>query len=174
MDAKEKPHKSGAAGPWNKGKLVGQNAPLRLGEIWATRVWLELLGSVRGSRAVQSGHRQQLRGCDLVQLKVQDIYQGGWDGGRAIVMQQKTKQPVQFELSKGTRLSLANWPHQCGLQNGDFLYPSRVRNSPQLSTRQHARIVHRWVDEIGLDPSAYGTHTMRRTKPTLIYRRTKN
>jgi len=61
-----------------------------------------------------------------------------------------------------------------GLRNADFLFPSRIEASPHISTRQYARIVHQWFDEIGLDPTAYGTHTMRRTKPTLIYRRTKN
>jgi len=61
-----------------------------------------------------------------------------------------------------------------GLRNTDFLFPSRIEASPHISTRQYARIVHQWFDEIGLDPTAYGTHTMRRTKPTLIYRRTKN
>jgi integrase len=60
------------------------------------------------------------------------------------------------------------------LNPGAFLFPSRIRTSPHLSTREYARIVHRWVAEIGLDPAVYGTHSMRRTKASLIYRRTKN
>jgi site-specific recombinase XerC len=89
-------------------------------------------------------------------------------------MQQKTKQPVQFELTQDTRQSLANWIAQAKLTSGDFLFPSRLENSPRISTRQYARIVHQGFDEKGLEATAYGTHTMRRTKPTLINRRTKN
>ncbi|MGZ5044645.1 MAG: tyrosine-type recombinase/integrase, partial [Methylobacter sp.] len=54
------------------------------------------------------------------------------------------------------------------------MFPSRIHDSPHLSTRQYARIVEHWVTLIGLDPAAYGTHSMRRTKATLVYRRTKN
>jgi integrase len=174
MDTRKAVVNKRGAQPWKKGKLVGQKAPLRLGEIWAIRVRLELLGHVRDLALFNLAIDSKLRACDLVQLKVQDISQGGRVGGRAIVLQQKTKQPVPFDLSRGTRASLASWLHTRGLRSGDFLFPSRVHDSPHLSTRQYARIVHRWVEAIGLDPSGYGTHTMRRTKPTLIYRRTKN
>ena len=50
----------------------------------------------------------------------------------------------------------------------------RVHDSPHLGNRQYARILGHWVDELGLDRADYGTHSMRRTKATLIYRRTKN
>lgn len=89
-------------------------------------------------------------------------------------MQQKTQRPVQFEITEQTRESLGAWIRQRGLRGDDFLFPSRLRRSPHLSTRQYARIVRSWVGEIGLDPTAYGTHTLRRTKASLIYRRTKN
>jgi integrase len=89
-------------------------------------------------------------------------------------MQQKTKQAVQFELTAGTRRSLADGIAAAALRHSDFLFPSRITGSPHISTRQYARVVHQWFDEIGLDPTAYSTHTMRRTKSTLIYRRTKN
>jgi integrase len=90
------------------------------------------------------------------------------------VVQQKTSRPVQFEITEPTRTALANWIGLSGLVSDDFLFPSRVRSSPHLSTRQYARIVDSWVEEIGLDLAAYGTHSIRRTKPSLIYRRTKN
>src|SRR5476649_27741 len=160
--------------PWNKGKLVGQKAPLRISEIWAIRVRLEIYERVRDLALFNLAIDSKLRGCDLVQLRVQDISHGGRVSGRATVMQQKTQQPVQFELTQGTRQSVANWIAKEKLKSGDFLFPSRLDDSPHLSTRQYARIVHQWFDEIGLDAAAYGTHTMRRTKPTLIYRRTKN
>ena len=89
-------------------------------------------------------------------------------------MQQKTKRPVQFELTEQTRDSVAAWIAHTGLKSAACLFPSRLHESPHISTRQYARIVHRWIRSIGLDDMAYGTHTMRRTKAALIYRRTKN
>ena len=93
---------------------------------------------------------------------------------RAIVMQRKTQRPVQFEITEPTRESLSNWMREAGLGPDDYLFLSRLHGSPHLSTRQYARIVHRWVKAIGLKPAAHGTHTMRRTKAALIYRRTNN
>jgi len=160
--------------PWNKGKLVGQKAPLRLNEIWAIRVRLQLSLRVRELAMFNLAIDSKLRACDLVKLRIQDICHGEHITPRAIIMQQKTQQPVQFEITPGTRKSIADWMVKAALTPNDFLFPSRIRKSPHISTRQYARIVHRWVEDIGLDPCAYGTHSMRRTKPTLIYRRTKN
>lgn len=89
-------------------------------------------------------------------------------------MQQKTERPVQFEISEKMRKSITEWLQLSKLRSDDFLFPSKIHDSPHLSTRQYARIVNSWVAEIGLDPTSYGTHTMRRTKASLIYRRTKN
>ncbi len=89
-------------------------------------------------------------------------------------MQQKTHKPVQFEITEQTRESISNWTEHARLTSGDFLFKSRFKGSTHLSTRQYARIVEKWISQIGLDPSAYGTHSMRRTKATLIYRRTGN
>ena len=89
------------------------------------------------------------------------------------VMQQKTQRPVQFEITEQTRESVEVWIKVAGLLPSDFLFPGRIHASPHLSTRQHARIVHGWIRSFGLDDDAYGTHTMRRTKASLIHRRTK-
>ena len=122
--------------------------------------------------AVQSWHRQQVAGLRPAQLRVRDISHGERIAARAIVVQQKTSRPVQFEITKSTRTALTDWIKLSGLASDGFLFPSRVHASPHLSTRQYARIVDSWVEEIGLDPAAYGTHSIRRTKPSLIYRRT--
>lgn len=90
-----------------------------------------------------------------------------------MVLQRKTQRPVQFELTEQTRESIGAWITEAKLRPEQHLFPSRARTS-HLSTRQYGRIVKRWVASIGLDPAVYGTHTMRRTKATLIYRRTKN
>lgn len=160
--------------PWNKGKIVGQKAPLRLSQIWAIRVRLQLEHRARELALFNLAIDSKLRACDLVQIRVNDVCHGACVSSRAIVTQQKTQQPVQFEITAGTRQSISDWIATARLCSGDCLFPSRLHDSPHLSTRQYARIVHAWVAAIALDPSAYGTHSMRRTKATLIYRRTKN
>lgn len=91
-----------------------------------------------------------------------------------MVMQQKTAQPVQFEITEKTRKALKGWIIHANLSGDDYVFKSRINDSKHISTRQYARIVKSWVEEIGLDPITYGTHSMRRTKATLIYKRTKN
>ena len=160
--------------PWNKGKLVGQKTPLRLKDIWAIRVRLQLSHQLRDLALFDLALDSKLRACDLVKLRVTDVYHGDRVASRAIVMQQKTHRPVQFEITEATRQAVSAWISAAGLKANDSLFPSRIHASAHISTRQYARIVEGWVAQIGLDPGAYGTHTMRRTKPTLIYRRTKN
>jgi integrase len=160
--------------PWNKGKLVGQKSPLRLKEIWAIRIRLQLADRLRELALFNLAVDSKLRSCDLVKLRVRDVTRGDHVASRAIVLQQKTQRPVQFEITEQTRESLTTWISCASRRQEDYLFPSRLRASPHLSTRQYARIVRRWVREIGLNPAAYGTHTLRRTKATLIYRRTKN
>jgi integrase len=160
--------------PWNKGKLVGQKAPLKLRDIWAIRIRLQLRHRTRDLALFNLAIDSKLRACDLVKLRVLDVAHGNQVASRAVVMQQKTKRPVQFEITDLTRQSVHEWVEAAHLRPDAFLFPSRVHASPHLSTREYARIVHRWVAEIGLDGAAYGTHSMRRTKASLIYRRTKN
>jgi len=160
--------------PWNKNKLVGQKAPLKLKEIWAIRIRLELSKRIRDLALFNLAIDCKLRACDLVKLKVRDISHGNQITARAIVIQQKTGLPVHFEITEPTRNSIYAWLEYAKLRSEDFLFPSRIHDSPHLSTRQYARIVNAWVEEIGLDSANYGTHTMRRTKASLIYKRTKN
>ncbi|AHH50697.1 tyrosine-type recombinase/integrase [Pseudomonas aeruginosa] len=160
--------------PWNKGKLVGQKAPLRLSDIWAIRVRLQIAERTRDLALFDLAIDSKLRACDLTKLRVRDIAHGEHVSPRAIVMQQKTQRPVQFEITEQTRVALAAWIHLAQLRSDDCLFLSRLRGSDHLSTRQYARIVKAWVTAIGLDPAMYGTHTLRRTKVSLIYRRTKN
>lgn len=165
---------TGRREPWNKGKIVGQKAPLRLKDIWAIRIRLQLAKRTRELALFNLAVDSKLRSCDLVKLRVRDIAHGERIAARAIVMQQKTHRPVQFEITEQTRQSVAAWIACASLRSEDFLFPSRLHTSLHVSTRQYARIVHSWVEEIGLDRAAYGTHTLRRTKASLIYRRTKN
>ena len=160
--------------PWNKGKLIGQKSPLRLKDIWAIRFHLQQDKRIRDLALFNLAIDSKLRGCDLVDLRVRDITHGNQIMSRAMVMQRKTQRPVQFELTEPTRDAVALWIAKAKLSSEQFLFPSRQKDSPHITTRQYARIVHRWVQSVGLDTSDYGTHTMRRTKATLIYRHTKN
>ena len=159
---------------WNKGKLVGQKPPLKPRDIWAIRIHLQNAHAVRDLAMFNLAIDSKLRGCDLVSLRVRDITHGNQVVPRAIVTHSKTQRPVQFELTEPTRVAVAAWLEKSKLRGDQFLFPSRVGRSPHVSTRQYARIVHNWAAAAGLDPSAYGTHSMRRTKATLIYKRTKN
>ena len=164
----------GRAIPWNKGKLLGQKPPMKLKEIRAIRIRLQLDHRARELALFNLAIDSKLRGCDLVGLRVHDVVQGSHVAARAIVMQKKTQRPVQFEITEQTRDAIAAWITAAHLKPDQFLFPSRVSASPHISTRQYSRIVGAWAGSIGLDPAAYGTHSLRRTKPTLIYRRTRN
>ena len=159
--------------PWNKGKLVGQKPPLKPREICALRVRLQIAHRIRDLALFNLAIDSKLRACDLVRLHVRDVAQGDQVLSRATVKQQKTGQPVQFELTEQTRDTVKEWITNAELGSGDYLFSSRLRLSPHVSTRQYARIVKNWISLIGLNPGKYGTHSLRRTKVTLIYRRTK-
>jgi site-specific recombinase XerC len=160
--------------PWNKGKIVGQKAPFKLKDVWALRVRLQMENRIRELALFNLGIDSKLRGCDLVALKVRDVCHGDQVASRAVVMQHKTQRPVQFEITQAARDAVQKWIKTAELRSDDFLFPSRIHDSPHLGTRQYARILEGWVEELGLDPSEYGTRSMQRTKATLIYRRTKN
>ncbi|MGF6786982.1 tyrosine-type recombinase/integrase [Paraburkholderia sp. 35.1] len=159
---------------WNKGKLVGQKPPLRPKDVWAIRIHLQNAHAVRDLALFNLAIDSKLRGCDLVSLRVRDVTHVNQVLPRAQVVQRKTQRPVQFELSEPTRSAVRAWLDKAALRSEQYLFPSRLSASPHLSTRQYARMISRWVSATGLDPTVYGTHSMRRTKATLIYKRTKN
>jgi len=160
--------------PWNKNKIVGQKLPLKLQQIWAIRIRLEIANNIRDLALFNLAIDSKLRGCDLTTLKVRDIAHGKTIQSRAIIVQKKTGLPVQFELTENTRKSTDVLISSYQLSQSDYLFKSRIHLSAHLSTRQYGRIVDGWVSMIGLDQTQYGTHTMRRTKPALIYKKTKN
>jgi integrase len=160
--------------PWNKGRLIGQKRPLKPKDVWTIRVRLQLEGRKRDLAMFNLAVDSKLRGCDLVRLKIDDVSTGARVRDRATVIQKKTSRPVQFEITEQTRAAIGEWLAAVDAREGRYLFPSRLRGKPHLSTRQYARIVHRWVDRAGLDSSAYGTHSLRRTKPAQIYKKTGN
>ena len=159
---------------WNKGRLVGQKRPLMPKHVWATRVRLEIAENHRDLALFNTAIDSKLRGCDLVRLEVADVFAAGKVKERTSVLQSKTKKPVKFELTAGTRNSLAQWLKDPWMTGQEFLWPGRFHEPVHISTRQFARLVRDWVQSIGLEPSAFGTHSMRRTKVAQIYRKTGN
>jgi integrase len=160
--------------PWNKGRLTGQKRPLRPREVWAIRVRLQLEQRRRDLALFNLAIDSKLRGCDLVRLRVSDVCVGSRVQHRATVIQRKTGRPVQFEITEQTRAAIRDWLATAAPGDTQYLFPSRVHDQLHISTRQYARIVHRWVECAGLDGSAYGTHSMRRTKLAQIYKKTGN
>jgi integrase len=160
--------------PWNKGKLLGQKYPLSLKQIWSIRHCLKSEERRRDLALFNLAIDSKLRACDLLGLRVSDVSNDGEVSRRATILQQKTQSPVKFEITYRTRQSIEQWIDTAELSHTQFLFPSRQHTSLHLSLRQYSRIVESWVMRAGLDPTMYGTHTMRRTKATLIYRQTKN
>ena len=160
--------------PWNKGKLVGQKPPLKPKDIWAIRIHLQNEHRVRDLAMFNLAIDSKLRGCDLVKIRIGDLMSAGSFRDHATVIQQKTQRPVQFEIMSEARKSLQAWLDRRGGTICDFVFPSRIDYLGHLSTRQYARLVDEWVSTIGLDGREYGTHSMRRTKVSLIYKATGN
>ncbi len=160
--------------PWNKGRLIGQKRPLLAKQVWAIRARLELSDNLRDLALFNLAIDSKLRGCDLVRLNVADLVTGDRVRERVTVVQSKTMWPVQFEVSENTRQSIWTWVCRPEMLGCTFLFPSRFHERPRISTRQYARLVRNWVSAIGLEPSSYGTHSLRRTKAALIYRKTGN
>jgi integrase len=160
--------------PWNSRRIVGAKAPFKPKHVWAIRQQLKSAGAVRDVALFDCAIDAKLRGCDLVKLRVSDVAPGGSLRQRVTVIQQKTGRPVPFEITDPTRDALSAWLSLRGRRDDDWLFPSRVRPGEHISTRQYARLVKSWVSMIDLEPRAYGTHSLRRTKVSLMYKKTGN
>jgi integrase len=160
--------------PWNKGKLIGAKPPLRLKHVWAIRSQLQLSGQIRDLALFNLGIDSKLRGCDLVSLRVPEVAPRGYAVDRAVVRQKKTGRPVKFELTEQTREAIDTYLKAYCRRHDQFLFRGRGDAECHLTTRQYSRLLANWLSGIGLDPAIFGTHSLRRTKATLIYKRTGN
>ena len=155
-------------------RFRGAKLALRPRHVWALRVRLQLARRIRDLALFDLALDSKLRGCDVVALRQDDILACGIVRRRATVLQRKTGRPVQFEITDQTRQSLSNWLSVRRLTASEWVFPSRVHPGQHLSTRQYARLVKQWVELVGLDASTYATHSLRRTKVSLLYRKTGN
>ncbi len=160
--------------PWNKGKFIGPKPPLQPRHVWAIRTRLQLARRVRDLALFNLAIDSKLRGCDVVSLMVEEVAPHGYAIDRATVRQRKTGRPVKFEITEQTRQAVDAYLKTNCKKPGDFLFTGRRCPDRCLTTRQYARLLSEWIAGIGLDPSLFGTHSIRRTKATLIYRRTGN
>jgi integrase len=155
-------------------RTTGAKLALKPVHVWGIRIRLQVALRPRDLALFDLTLDSKLRGCDLVALKVSDLVSASGVRGRVMILQRKTGRPVQFEVTEQTRKSIAAWIGKKELNSADWLFPSRSKQGAHLSTRQYARLVDRWVALVGLDPAAYGTHSMRRTKVSLLYKKTGN
>jgi len=155
-------------------KPTGAKLALKPFHVWGIRVRLQVGNRTRDLALFDLALDSKLRGCDLIRLKVSDLMSGNGVKWRVVILQQKTGRPVQFEVTEQARRSIAAWVDSKQLGSDDWLFPSRMEPGCHLSTRQYARLVDRWVAMIGLDPAGYGTHSLRRTKVALLYKKTGN
>jgi integrase len=160
--------------PWNAGRKIGAKRGLKPQQVWAIRFWLDREHRLRDRAMFDLAIDSKLRGCDVVKIKIGELVSGGRVRSRAIVIQQKTDRPVQFELLESARASILAWLEHRGGALGDFVFPSRIDHADHISTRQYARLVEEWVTGIGLRREDYGTHSLRRTKAAIIYKQTGN
>src|SRR5215475_1623246 len=160
--------------PWNKGKLTGEKPPLRPKHVWSIRTKLQIEGRTRDLAMFNLAIDSKLRGCDVVAIRVEDVAASGYTADRATIRQKKTGRPVRFEMSEQTRQAIDDYLKATDKRPGEFLFTGRRGPQATMTTRQYARLVSEWIRRAGLDPRLFGTHSLRRTKATLIYRRTGN
>jgi len=142
--------------------------------VWSIRTKLQIEGRARDLAMFNLAIDSKLRGCDVVAIKVEDIAASGYTADRATVRQKKTGRPVRFELTEQTRQAVDDYLKVANKRPGEFLFTGRGGTERSMTTRHYARLVSEWIGSVGLDPRLFGTHSLRRTKATLIYRRTGN
>jgi integrase len=155
-------------------RRTGTKLALKPVHVWGIRIRLQVARKLRDLALFDLALDSKLRACDLVALRVSDLVSGDRVRGRVMILQRKTGRPVQFEVTEQTRRSLTEWLEARRSADDEWIFPSRSNRGAHVTTRQYARLLKQWVTLIGLDPAAYGTHSMRRTKVSLLYKKTGN
>ena len=152
----------------------GAKLALKPFHVWGIRIRLQVAKRTRDLALFDLALDSKLRGCDLVGLRVSDLLSSNGVRRRVVIIQQKTGRPVQFEVTEQARRSINAWVELKRLSSDHWLFPSRIKRGSHLTTRQYARLLDNWVALVDLDPTAYGTHSLRRTKVALFYKKTGN
>ncbi|UOA33304.1 hypothetical protein DSM110093_03129 [Sulfitobacter sp. DSM 110093] len=159
---------------WNKGRIIGQKRPLLPKQVWAICARIEIAEYLRDFALFNVAIDSKLLGCDLVKLSASDLVEDDRVRERVSVIQSKTTQPVQSELTENTRDTVIAWVRPPEMSTCQFKFLSHFHDRPHISTRHYGRLVRDRVRAIGLEPSGYGTHSLSRTKAAEIYRKTGN
>src|ERR1700741_3451200 len=160
--------------PWNKGKLIGQKPPLRPKHVWSIRTRLQMEGRTRDLAMFNLAIDSKLWGCDVVALRVEDVAPSGYAVDAPQCGRRRRVGPSEFEMTEQTRQAIDDYIKLAGKKPGEYLFSGHGRHNRCMTTRQYSRLVSNWLAAIGLDPHFFATHSLRRTKATLIYRRTGN
>jgi integrase len=160
--------------PWNAARRPGAKRALKPQQVWAIRFYLDRERRLRDRALFDLAIDSKLRACDVVKVRIGDLVSGARVRSREIVVQKKTGRPVQFELLEPARSSILAWLERRGGKLDDYAFPSRIDRAAHMSTRQYGRLVDEWVTGIGLRQEDYGTHSLRRTKASIIYKQTGN
>ena len=158
----------------DRSKATAATQARLVNHVWSIRTKLQIEGRARDLAMFNLAIDSKLRCCDVVAMRVGDVAARGHTADRATVRQRKTGRPVRFELSEQTRHAVDDYLKATGKRPDDFLFTGRRGPDRNLTTRQYAQLVSEWIGSVGLDPRLFGTHSPRRTKATLIYRRTGN
>ncbi len=159
---------------WNKDKIVGQRRPFTPREVQVIRYAIEREQHARDLALFNTTIDTMLRSSDLLALKVEDVTNPmGEVVKEVLVQQQKTKVGTVVALSEKTRLALGRWIKASFKLAGDYLFTGERRYSP-LSHSQYTRLVKKWAAYARLDPRYYSTHSLRRTKSSVVYEKTRN
>lgn len=153
---------------------TGVKRPFKLEEIWRIRTRLEIKNNLMQLALLNLAIDSKLRSCDLLSLRVRDVATQDQIFERVQWTQRKTGIDVQFEVTPRTQQSLSRWVQSSALSANDFIFQSERRNNQPISYSYYRTIIRSWAEQLGLDADLYGTHSMRRTKATLVYARTKN
>lgn len=158
----------------SSGKCNGIKRPFKLEEIWRIRTRLEIENDLMQLALLNLAIDSKLRASDWLKLHVYDVSSQGVIHERVQCIQQKTGTDVHYEITPRTQQSISRWIFAASLEASSFLFPSSRRFGQPISYSFYRSIIRSWAEKLGLNADYYGTHSMRRTKATLIYARTKN
>ena len=153
---------------------TGMKRPFKLEEIWRIRTRIEIQNNLMQLALLNLAIDSKLRSCDLLSLRVRDVATQDQVFERVQWTQKKTGIEVQFEITPRTQQSISRWVQEGKLKPSDYLFRSLRRINQPISYSYYRSIIRSWAEQLGLDSDLYGTHSMRRTKATLVYARTKN
>jgi len=163
-------------GGQNKGKVVGAKRAFTEAQIQGLRLALTTKGMVRDLALFETALSTMLRSGDLVRLKVSDVRDSLGQMKRSFTIRmEKTSKPVEVTISETAREAIEALIAHNGIDDQHYLFTAPTRpKGEHMASVTYRKLVKDWCRLIHLDPAQYSTHSLRRTRPSIIYRRTGN